>query len=224
MRVPATVKFLEVRNLHRNVSTNPMPAKANIHLFYGEDTWSAWNKSRFWRQEFEKKYGDFNVLTLEGQSMTAADFREAVDSVPFLGEKKFILVRDFLRDGKEADQKTVAEKLDDIADFSFVLFLEQDKPDARTTLFKKLKKIASIQQFEPLVGPNLSTWVQEQVQQRNGSIGQREARQLADTVGPNLWQMTQEIDKLVLYANGTPIPSEAVENLTSPTLPPPSSN
>src|SRR5574337_738940 len=128
-------------------------AKANIHLFYGEDTYSAWHKSRFWRQEFEKKYGEFNVLVFEGEKLTAADFREAVDSVPFLGEKKFILVRDFLRDGKEAEQKAVAEKLNDVADFSLVLFIENEKPDARTTLFKTLKKISNVQEFEPLIGP-----------------------------------------------------------------------
>ena len=195
----------------------PMP-KANIHLFYGEDTYSSWHKSRFWRKEFEKKYGEFNVLTFEGETMTAADFREAVDSVHYLGEKKLILVRDFLLDGKDADQKTQAQKQEDVADFSFVLFLEQEKPDARTTLFKTLKKIATIQEFEPLIGPKLTAWVQTQVQERGAQIGTREAGQLAETVGPNLWQMTQEIDKLALYANGKPIPSEAIENMASPNL------
>ena len=46
----------------------------------------------------------------------------------------------------------------------------------------------------------------------------REANQLAETVGPNLWQMTQEIEKLTLYAEGQPIPSEAIESMTSPNL------
>ena len=193
----------------------PIP---NVHLFYGEDTYSAWNKSHFWLKEFEKKYGEFNAITLEGEKLTFADFKETVDSVPFLGEKKFVLVRDFLRDGKEADQKAVAEKLSDIADFSFVLFVEQEKPDARTTLFKTLKKIANIQEFEPLIGPRLTAWVQTQVQERKGNIGSREAALLAETVGPNLWQMNQEIEKLLTYANGQPIPSEAIENLASPNL------
>lgn len=193
-------------------------AKPNIHLFYGEDTYSSWHKSRFWKQEFEKKFGDFNVLTFEGKDLTAAAFNEAVDSVPFLGEKKFVLVRNFLQEGKADDQKTVAEKLDDIADFCLVVFLEQEKPDARTTLFKTLKKIATVQEFEPVVGPKLTAWIQNRVQERGGRIGPGEANELAQTVGPNLWQMTQEIDKLVLFAEGKPIPSEAVENLTSPNV------
>jgi len=192
--------------------------KGNIHLFYGEDTYSAWHKSRFWKTEFEKKFGDFNVLVFEGEKLTGAGFKEAVDSIPFLGEKKFVLVRDFLRDGKEADQKAVAEKLNDVADFSLVLFLENEKPDARTTLFKTLKKISNVLEFEPLVGPKLTSWVQVQVQQRGGQIGFREANQLAETVGPNLWQMTQEIEKLTTYAQGKPIPSEAIESMASPNL------
>ncbi|MFO0781061.1 MAG: DNA polymerase III subunit delta [Candidatus Gracilibacteria bacterium] len=192
--------------------------KANIHLFYGEDTYSAWQKSQYWKREFEKKYGEFNAITLEGAALTAADFRETVDSVPFLGEKKFILIRDFLRDGKDDDQKTVAEKLENIPDFSFVLFLEQEKPDARTSLFKTLKKMAKVEEFQPILGPQLAGWIQEQVQERGGKIGRSEAAQLAETVGPNLWQMSQEIEKLLTYANGSPIPSEAIENMASPNV------
>lgn len=190
----------------------------NLHFFYGEDTYSAWHKSRHWSIEFQKKYGDFNVLTFEGETMTGADFKEAVNSVPFLGEKKFVLVRNFLRDGNESDQKAVAEKLNNIPDFSFVLFIEQEKPDARTTLFKTLKKTAAMQEFEPHIGPKLTAWIQARVQERGARIGMREAAQLAETVGPNLWQMTQEIEKLALYAEGQPIPSEAIESMTTPNL------
>jgi DNA polymerase-3 subunit delta len=192
--------------------------KPNLHLFYGDDTYSAWQKSRLWKREFEKKFGDMNVLVFDGEKLTAADFKEAVDSIPFLGEKKFILVRDFLKDGKDTEQKAVAEKLEKLADFSLVLFLEQQKPDARTSLFKTLKKLANIQEFEPLVGPKLSAWIQSRTQQQGGQIGIREANQLAETVGPDLWQMTHEIEKLTLYANGKPIPSEAIENMASPNL------
>ena len=201
--------------------------KPNLHFFYGEDTYSAWHKSQFWKREFEKKHGDFNVVSLEGESMTAADFREAVDSVPFLGEKKLIIVRDFLRharaakdddDDKEDDQKSVAKKLDTLNDFCVVLFLETGKPDARTTLFKTLKKHAVMVAFDPIVGPQLCNWIQQKVQARNGQIGLREANILAETVGPNLWQMTQEIEKLTTFAEGKPIPTEAIENLVSPNL------
>lgn len=192
--------------------------KPNLHLFHGQDTYSAWHKSQYWRKEFEKKFGDFNVLMFDGEKLTPADFIEAVDSIPFLGEKKFVLIRDFLRDGNEADQKAVAEKLEDVADFSLVLFVEQDKPDARTTLFKTLKKLATVVEFEPLIGPQLSAWVQTQVQQQGGQIGPKEAHQLAETVGPNLWQMTHEIEKLATYANGKPIPAEAIESMVSPNL------
>jgi len=192
--------------------------KKNLYLFYGPDTYSAWNKSRFWRKEFEKKYGDFNVSIFDGEHLSAADFYEAVNSVPFLGEKKLILVRDFLRDGRDEEQKKVAEKLEDIPDFSFVLFIEQENPDARTTLFKKLKQVGVVEEFEPPVGPQLAAWIQQQVAQKKGTIGPREARLLADTVGPNLWQMNQEIEKLTVYAQEKPISADAIEQLASPNL------
>ena len=107
-----------------------------IYLFYGPDTYSAYQKSMLWRREFEKKYGDFNIHVFEGEKFTNADFCAASQSMPFLSEKKLIIIRDFLRDGNIDEQKKVAEELDEAADFCVIVFLETDMPDARTTLLK----------------------------------------------------------------------------------------
>ncbi len=171
-----------------------------------------------WRREFEKKYGDFNIHVFEGEKFTNADFCAASQSMPFLSEKKLIIIRDFLRDGNIDEQKKVAEELDEAADFCVIVFLETDMPDARTTLFKKLKTAGILQKFEELTGQKYISWIQKSIQQQHGHIGQRESIFLSETVGPNLWQMSQEIEKLAIYANGKPIQTADIEALVTPNL------
>lgn len=204
---------------------------SNIFLFCGEDTYSAYQKSKHWRDQFEKKYGDININILDGGDLTAAQLNEVLNSVPFLSEKKLTIINNFLDEGEDEDQKSVAEKLANIPDHNILVFIEEKKPDARMTLYKKLKKIAQVENFNFLVGARLTQWIQKEVAQKSAKFGQapvtiglKEAQLLAEIVGPNLWQMKQEVEKLVLYcgdgANSTTatITAEAIQKLANPNL------
>jgi len=190
----------------------------HIYLFHGHDNYTATKKLNHWRREFEKKYGDFNIHIFEGENFTAANFNEAVSTVPFLGEKKLIIIRDFLRDASEEEQKLLAEKLENAPESCVTVFIEHEKPDARTTLFKKLSKTGQAIEFEDFEKPELVQWIRNEFTGKNSRIGSREADMLADTVGPDLWQMESEIEKLSLYGQEMPIDEKAIEAITSPNL------
>jgi DNA polymerase III subunit delta len=191
---------------------------SNIYLFHGRDNFSAAQKLKHWQTEFEKKYGDLNLQIFEGETLTAGGFSEATATVPFLSEKKLIIIRDFLRDGEEEDRKTVAEKLEQVPDYCIIVFIEHEKPDARTTLFKKLNKTGSVIEFSELEKPELVQWIRKEFEKKNSRIGNREAALLADTVGPDLWQMSSEVEKLALYGQDKPIDEKAIESLASPNM------
>lgn len=192
-------------------------SKPSLFLFCGEDSYSATQKCLLWRAEFEKKYGDLNIIILEGEKLTAGAFSEAVEVIPFLSEKKLIIINNFLRDGSDIEQKKIAEKLENIPDFSVVVFLEIEKPDARLTLYKRITKLGKKEEFPLLNGPKLVSFIQTMVQKNGGQIDPKEASLLAEMVGPNLWQMEQEIKKLCLYCSGKITP-EAIEQLVSPNI------
>jgi len=134
-----------------------MPKKTNLFLFYGEDTYSANQKVKFWRDEFEKKYGgDVNIAMLEGKSLISADFESDIHSTPFLAEKRLIIVKDFLEKGPKDEQKKVAELLEgEIPEFCIIVFIENKLPDKRVSLYKKLNKVGQLEEFKPLMGPQL---------------------------------------------------------------------
>jgi DNA polymerase III subunit delta len=190
----------------------------NLFLFYGSDNFTANNKLQHWRQEFEKKYGDLNIHIFDGENFTAGDFDEAVSTLPFLSEKKLILIRDFLKNSREEDRKSVAEKLDEIPEHCVVVFIEREAPDARTAIYKKLCKAGQAIEFKDLEKPELIKWIKEEFAKKNSGIGAHEAEILADSVGPDLWQMSHEIEKLTLFSKDLPIDEKAIEDLTNANL------
>jgi len=200
--------------------------KKNIYLFYGEDTYSAYQKAKFWRQEFEKKYGDYNFHTFEGHGLETPELLASASAVPFLGDKKLIVVKDFLRDAKEDQQKILAQQLESVPDFTVLLFMEEEKPDARTVLFKKLKQIGQIQEFESPVGAALEKFIQTMVTAKQVSLGhgetalvaRPEAVLLAEYIPDNLWQLSQEVDKLLLYSEGRPVTRAMIDQLVTPSV------
>lgn len=190
--------------------------KSAIYLFCGEDSFSAYEKAQLWKEKFLEKYGDLNCLIFRGEELTAGAFQTALESFPFLSEKKLIFVSDFLKDGEADDQKAVAEMLDNVPEYAVVLFWEHQKPDARTVLYKRLVKLGTLENYELKSGPVLTKWIKERFQKKAISVGETECKLLADLVGNNLWNLHNEIEKLGLYAAGQPITKAMIEKVVSP--------
>ncbi|MFA4891314.1 MAG: DNA polymerase III subunit delta [Candidatus Gracilibacteria bacterium] len=195
--------------------------KSNIYFFYGEDTYSISKKIKFWTDQFEQKHGgDTNIETIEGKELDPKKFGTNLQAMPFLAEKRLVIVRDFLSNAKTDDQKIVAEILDkEIPDFCVLVFSETSIPDKRTSLFKLLNKIAKVEEFQSLPPPQLINWVMDETAKREGQIGRIEADFLAQRVGPNLWQLSNEIDKLIsATTKSSPITKRLIEDLVTPSL------
>jgi DNA polymerase III subunit delta len=193
----------------------------NIYFFYGEDTYTLHQKIKFWKDQFEKKHGgDMNIENIEGKELEPKSFGTNLQALPFLAEKRLVIVKDFLGRAKADEQKIIADILKtEVPDFCILVFSEAKAPDKRTTLYKTLKKIAKVEEFTPLSPPQLVKWIIEQAQQKEGVIGQSEANFLGERVGPNLWQLSNEIDKLI-SATGkkNPITRILIEDLVPESL------
>ncbi len=196
-------------------------SQPNLFLFTGEDTYTAQQRLKLWRKEFEKKYGEFNVQFFQvnkKDDLTPGEFRNAINTLPFLSEKKLIIISDYLATGSTEEQQEIAEQLDTLPEHCLLVFIESKKPDARTTLYKRLTKNGQIKGFPHLEPGELSTWIRQEMQKKNASIGHREADLLAEMVGPDLWQMAQELEKLTIYSNGSPITAKTIEKIVDPNI------
>ena len=192
--------------------------KKNLFLFAGEDSFSAFEKAQLWKKKFLEKYGDLNCLSFYGEDLTASEFQTALEAYPFLSEKKLVIVQDFLDQGNSDQQKEVADLLENIPEYCVVAFYEHKKPDARTVLFKRLTKMGQVENFELKSGVTLTRWIKERFSKKSVRIGEREAVMIGDLVGNNLWNVANEIDKLLLYSAGRSIDVEMIEKVVSVNL------
>lgn len=190
----------------------------NLYLFFGEDAFSVLEKSTLWKKKFIEKYGDLNVITLLGEEMSAADLQTALESYPFLSEKKLILVTDFLRDGSEDDLKEVVDLIENVPDFAVLVFVESAKPDARKALYKKLTKIGQIEEFKAKTGATLNRWISEKAQRLGLVLSPSDTEYLGDIGGGNLWQINNELQKLKLFAGDKPVNREIIDQVVSKNL------
>lgn len=186
-----------------------------VYLFCGEDSFSAYEKAMLWKNKFIEKYGDLNTLIYRGDELNAHLFQSAIESFPFLSEKKLIFIYDFLKEGDLEEQKKVAELLDQVGDYLVVIFLEHNKPDARTSLYKKLVKVGNVELFDLKIGAQLDQWIKERFKRKCVAVGNEEITLLGELVGNNLWNLNNEINKICLFAKGQRIDREMILDVVS---------
>ncbi|MBT3865043.1 DNA polymerase III subunit delta [Candidatus Peregrinibacteria bacterium] len=207
----------------------------NIHFFYGEDSYSISKKVSFWIDQFKKKHeGDTNIDIIEGKELITKDFGTNLQALPFLAEKRLVIIKDFLDKGSSDDQKIVAEIIKKTPEFCVLVFTEIKTPDKRLTLFKTLTKLSKTEEFKALSPGQLAQWIIKETQDRTSTnttstspsttpatIDMPTANHLAQHVGPNLWQLSNEIDKLISSAQTQPdnkITKEMIEDLVTPSI------
>ena len=145
-----------------------------------------------WKKGFIEKHGDLNLLEIANGEIEVAELRSNISSLPFLGEKRLIILKDCL---KKAELK---EALVDIPSSTVVLIAETNPPDKRTSLFKHLSVVATVRLFLPPKGAQLRTWVERRAEFHVGHIDGNAAAYLINICGENLWNLDNEIQKLCL--------------------------
>ncbi|MBD3360847.1 DNA polymerase III subunit delta [Candidatus Peregrinibacteria bacterium] len=193
--------------------------KKTIYLFCGEDTYSSNKKIKFWKNEFIKKYGDeSNIEIIDGKNMDTTRFSTNLETVPFLSDKRLLIVKDFLTAGSKDDQKKIAESLIKTPDFCIVVFHENNSPNKTGSLFKKIKQIGTIEEFNHLTPAQLTKWILKKAGKENINISQPTAHHLSLHCGLELWRISNELQKLKLYSNGNEITSQIIDELVVPSL------
>src|SRR3989338_572211 len=99
-----------------------METYTNVHLFTGENTFMAERTLEKWKSDFTAKHGDLNITVLDSEEeLTAKSIMGALKAAPFLGEKRLVIIKNFLRLGDSDDQDRIEEFLDEIPDTSIAL-------------------------------------------------------------------------------------------------------
>lgn len=189
-------------------------------LLYGEDSYRSTEKLNEIKAKFKEKTdpSGLNITTFEAVDFNLEKFNSSAAQSGFLVTKRLIIAKNLLS-SKLKDE--LAEQLLELlerfknSDNIFV-FWEEAKPDKRTSLFKLLsadKKYTQV--FELLDQVKLTAWVKNYLKKNQGKISAPALQLLLAYLGNNLWQITNELNKLMAYKQGQEIAEADVKNFVT---------
>jgi len=203
-----------------------------LYILQGQDDFSL----RQVLEGIKKGIGDHdllpaNITVLEGQQLPLAQLRSICQTVPFLAEKRLVIVEGLLArfepKGKSSPRKKTTQVTSQGNEYkslaacisklpeSTILVLVDGRVASNNPLLTELSGKAEVKRFPLLGDTGLQQWIKKQVKEEGGSISPQAVSLLAGLIGSNLWIMANEIKKLVLLTSGRRIEEEDVRTLVS---------
>lgn len=204
--------------------------KPRVFLLFGDDT----HAMQAFVREMIARMGDpgmaeLNTTQLDGKGASDEELRTAVSSLPFLSERRLVILSHPLARTQGADaKKRFLALLDEVSPSTALVLLVEDQPfrgrgwDAMSEghWLRKWVAAAGPRALErvcalPSAG-DMPGWIQKEVRKQGGSFSVEAARSLAAAVETNTELAAQEITKLLTYAGGRPVEAEDVDLLCAP--------
>ncbi len=197
-----------------------------FYILHGEDVFSlraAVDKMR--AQMGDPTTAELNTVTLDGKESSATDVLSAVRAMPFLSDKRLVIVEGMLswlgRKGAgksaKAELETLAEGLQTLPPWARLVFAEPTALPERHPILKLAQKLPHGYHKAFNAPRNLTRWLTERARREYGAtIEPAAAVALASVVGENLRAADSELAKLAAYVNGERPISEADVALLTP--------
>ena len=171
---------------------------------------------------------DLNTTYLDGHRVTLGDLQAAADSLPFLAERRLVVVRRLLarfssrggqreegqRRGNSGVEAGFAGYLAQVPPTTDLVLIEDAPPEGRHALLK-VAHDAGATIIYPLDARSgeLLEWVRQRASRKGCRLGPGAGERLVDAVGGNLRQLDHELEKLALYCCEAEVQEEDVARL-----------
>ena len=156
----------------------------------------------------------FNYHRLRGPVLDARAMGDAVEAMPFMGDRTLIEVRDVdINKTSCCDPDELKALTADIPDWATVVFVFAVgyTPDGRLTAVKTLRKNGREIAFSSPEERQLIRWVQKRAQSAGKTISGPAARYLLSVCGPRMNAMIPEIVKIAGAAKGDEITAADID-------------
>lgn len=203
-----------------------------LHILIGEDDYSLHQALG----DIKKSLGDPaslmpNTTVLEGGKVTTEQLRSACETVPFLADKRLVVIEGLLerfapkgrgkkkKSPRQPDQaedyRPIVESLKNLPPFTELVIIGGNVKSTNPLLLE-LSSLAKVRRFPMLKHDELMRWIEQRVAlQTKAGISKRAVELMARLVGSDLWTMSNEIDKLVLFTGARPIEEADVKTVVS---------
>jgi len=207
-----------------------------LYLLHGPDSFSRSEEiARIKGSIGDPSLVDLNTTILDGRQTTLADLIQACDALPFLAEKRLVIVEGLaarLSSGPPSEgeqERSPAAKgkdlLNDVVgyltklpDTTCLILVEDEIIKESHSLYREAmtRGKESVKSFPLLQGAGLERWISQRAKKRGAQIDSQAVKELMIYVGNDLRLLDIELEKLAIYVAGKqPIHAEDVHRLVS---------
>jgi len=200
-----------------------------IIFLYGQDTYRSHQKLKEIVEHYKKIHkSGLSLRYFDDENLSFQGFKNEIETRSIFQEKKLIVLEDVFNN-RDFQEEFLKQKGKFIDSDNIILIYERKELEKDNPFLKFFKKKVKYQEFQPLEGQKLKNWVKKEFRDYQSScrqetgLGQTKIEEktldrLIDFIGNNLWQMSNEIKKLVNYKNKGVVKIEDVEALVRPKI------
>ena len=185
-----------------------------IFFLYGADTYRAIKKLNFLKERYSvaRKNSCFNITEIEATNLSVNEFRQRAYSSGLFDQRRMLIIK-FVFQSKNDNllkvildylQKEYSEKDNNIIFYDLDFNLKKNKNILLKQIFllltKSVDKQHYYQNFSLLRESELRQWIKQEVNKQKKKINPLAINRLTQLVGNNLWQMKNEVDKLIAFS------------------------
>jgi DNA polymerase-3 subunit delta len=186
-----------------------------IYLIFGEDTFRANKKLKEIVEKYRKIYqSGLNLRILDLSEKNYENFKEEVDFLPMFSERKLLILKNASQN-QEFKEKFLKE-IERFEKSKELIFFFEDGSIKNDSFFEKIKKHGKFQEFKLLDRTRLKIWIKQEFEKSGAKIEEKAIEKLIFLVGNDLWRMSEEIKKLVVFKKEKKVEEKDIEILISP--------
>lgn len=199
-----------------------------IYLLYGTESYIINQlKDKIVELAIKPEERAFNLATYDLAEEPIEAALEDADTLPFIGDKKVIILENPIFLTGEVKKQKIEQNLDRLAAYlnepspmSVCVFIGSfEKLDKRKKIVKQMEKAADVRECSSLTDDLLFKWLKEVAEKEGATYTKEGHERLLSLAGTHMAVLVNEVKKCALYAGeDIPIDAVVVEKLASRSL------
>lgn len=170
-----------------------------VYLLCGDETYL---RNQFRDKLIDALTPDGNTMNLShyhGKDLPIGEVIDLAETLPFLAEKRVIVIEDSGIFGAKGSAEKLAEYIKDIPESTCLIFSEGDTTK-KSKMYKAVDASGYVARFDRQGAEDIKRWVLGILKKENLSISGQALEEFLQGTGDDMLMIRQELDKLIAYA------------------------